>query len=349
MVTPLTHVVLILLALPVIHFLSKTHRLYFFSLAGALTLLFFAPGAFWIILATSVEALVLERLLRNLAKKSLWRQYVPYVVLLNMFYTDLAGGFLSKSSLATLGVAFSVIRIFMTLKQLLGGSSTPQKRAASFSCAAFFLPAIIVGPVFSGTTLWAQCSSPDEPEATTESTYRAMFGGWILSALVSQWLLQLAGGTHTDRWTAPFVMLALFGYLFSAFWGQSLIAESGATLAGFSLPVNFNRPWLATDIRDFWNRWHISMAKFVTQYIFLPMNLRGVAPKIATSSAFLFMGLWHQLRPGYLLWGLAHGALMAFAPKSSDGQSKLFRTVNRVFTLSCVVLLSYVANYAFTF
>ena len=91
------------------------------------------------------------------------------------------------------------------------------------------------------------------------------------------------------------------------------------------------------------------MSKFVTQYVFLPMNLRGVGPKIATGSAFVFMGLWHQLRPGYVIWGVAHGALMAFAPKATSDQRRMFKVANRAFTLSSVVLLSYVANYAFTF
>ena len=139
----------------------------------------------------------------------------------------------------------------------------------------------------------------------------------------------------------------MFGHLFSAFWGQSLIAESGAALAGFEIPTNFNRPWLAVDIRDFWNRWHMSMARFVTQYFFLPLNLRGVNARFATATAFVFMGLWHEVRPGYLIWGATHGLLMAFAPKSADLGSRTARIANRVATISSVVLLSYVANYAF--
>ena len=348
MISPLTHIVLILLMLPIAQFFSKLGRLHLLSIAGALTLLFFAPMAFWVVLASMIEAAVLERILRNRAKKSLLRQYAPYLVLVNVFYTDLAGGFLARMGLTTLGVAFSVVRIFMTLKQLLGAPSTPKMRMASLSSAAFFLPAIVVGPIFSGTTLWSQCSSTTEPEGSTESTYRAMFAGWVLAALVSQWLIQLSGGTGIGRWTGPLVMVALFGHLFTAFWGQSVIAESGAKLAGFTLPVNFNQPWRATDIRDFWNRWHVSMAKFVTQYIFFPLNLRGVSPKVATLSAFMFMGIWHQVRPGYLMWGVAHGALMAYAPKASFDQRKIFRITNRVFTLTSVVSLSYLANYAFT-
>lgn len=313
-------------------------------------MLMLAPAGFWVVLFTIVEAMLLERLLRNLPKKSAVRQYLPYVILLNVFTTDLAGGVFSGQRFVTAGVAFAVVRIFMTTKQLLGAkSTTAPQRIGSLAAGGWFLPAIVVGPVFSGTSLWDQTKkgASEHVAAPTEFLYRKFFGGWVLAALASDWLVQQSGGTNLDRWTAPFVLLALFGHLFAAFWGQSLIAESGAALAGFEIPSNFNRPWLAVDIRDFWNRWHMSMARFVMQYFFLPLNLRGVNARVATAVAFVFMGLWHEVRPGYLIWGLTHGLLMAFAPKSTDMSSRVARIANRLATISAVVLLSYVANYAF--
>ena len=348
--TPLAHVVAILAVLPVAHFLPRRVRLGFVTLAGAAFMLFLAPAGFWVVLFTVVEALVLERLLRNLPKKSLVKQYVPYVLLLNVFTTDFANGAFSSQRFVMVGVAFAVVRVFMTTKQLLGAKSTTlSQRTVSLVAGGWFLPAIVVGPVFSGTTLWDQTKkdAADPVATTTEFLYRKLFGGWILAALLSDWLMQHAGGADLGRWTAPFVLLALFGHLFAAFWGQSLVAESGAALAGFDIPTNFNRPWLAVDIRDFWNRWHMSMARFVMQYFFLPLNLRGVNARLATAIAFIFMGLWHEVRPGYILWGLAHGLLMAFAPKSADISSRTGRMINRLATISAVVLLSYVANYAF--
>ena len=89
------------------------------------------------------------------------------------------------------------------------------------------------------------------------------------------------------------------------------------------------------------------MAKFVIQYIYLPLNLRGLAPRLATIAAFLFMGLWHQVQPGYLIWGLAHGLFLAFAPKPDATWSAGRRWTSRVSTLLVVIGLSYVANYAF--
>lgn len=348
MITPLTHIVVILAMLPIAQFLPRVGRLILMSAAGAVLLLLVAPASFWVILIMCLEGLALEAGLRKLPKTSMWRQYLPYVLLLNMFYTDIVNG-VGGLDLATAGVAFAVIRVFMTTKQLLGlPNTTWRSRVGSLAAGGFFLPALVVGPVFSGTTLWTQ-AKPGAKDAvgTTEWMYRKMFAGWILAALVAPWMTQLAGGDGLARWTAPFVLVALFLNLFAAFWGQSLIAESGAALAGFTVPQNFNRPWLATDIRDFWNRWHISMAKFVTQYIFLPLNLRGMKPKLATISAFFFMGLWHEVQIGYIIWGVTHGLVMAYAPKITAESGRAARIASRVGTLSLVIVLSYVANYAF--
>lgn len=348
MITPLTHIVCILAVLPIAHLLPRAARAMLLSGAGAVLLLFVAPGSFWAILVTLVEALVLERALRNLPKQSMWRQYLPYVLLLNMFYTDVVNA-LESPNLEALGFAFAVIRVFMTTKQLLGlPSTTWRQRVGSLSIGGYFLPALLVGPVFSGTTVWAQAKpSAEEAPGTTESMYRMLFGGFVLAALVAPLMTQVSGGSDLDRWTAPFVMLALFGNLFAAFWGQSLIAEAGAALAGFTIPRNFDKPWLAVDIRDFWNRWHISMAKFVMQYIFLPLNLRGVKPRLATISAFVFMGLWHEVAIGYIIWGVTHGVVMAYAPRIAADSPRSSRIISRLSTLSLVVVLSYVANYAF--
>lgn len=346
-ITPLIHIITILATLPIVYFLPKSTRASFLAAAGAALLLAVAPGSFWLILVTGIEGLVLERVLRNLKKTSMLRQYLPYVLLINMFSTDLVNA--THLDFATFGFAFAVIRLFMTTKQLQNQpGSTFRSRCGSMAVGGYFLPALVVGPVFSGTQVWAQ-GRPGAAEAagSTEWLYRKMFSGWLLAALAAPWMLELAHGTGLLRPWGPVALVALFLNLFAGFWGQCLIAESGAALAGFTIPQNFDRPWLAVDIRDFWNRWHISMARFVMQYIFLPLNLRGVKPKVATTLAFVFMGLWHEVQIGYLIWGLTHGLVMANAPRISADSPARARLVSRFSTLTLVILLSYVANYAF--
>lgn len=346
MLGPLVQALAILMLLPIGHFLGRPSRLMLFAVGGAVFLLAMTPMTFWIVLVTIIEALVLERVLRPLARNSLWRQYVPYILLPNLFATDILNAH-PNLDLTTAGLAFAVVRVFMTTKQLLSAQPAPLRhRVAPLVLGGYYLPVLAVGPIVSGVALWNQRTG-EEPPRSTELMYRMMFGGWILAALVSPWMLDLAGGTGGGGPVWPLKWLALFGYLFAAFWGQSLIAEHGSALAGFTVPQNFDKPWLARDFKEFWNRWHISMARFVMQYIFLPLNLRGVSPKIATVASFLFMGLWHEVKPGYIIWGLAHGILIAYAPTTPADAPLLRRSAARLVTLSTVVALSYLANYGF--
>ena len=92
-------------------------------------------------------------------------------------------------------------------------------------------------------------------------------------------------------------------------------------MLGISLPENFRRPYLAPNIREFWNRWHITLSTWVRDYIFLPTGrglfrtrLRAAPTVIAAISyllTFLAVGAWHGVTAAFLLWGLYHGLLLA--------------------------------------
>lgn len=240
-------------------------------------------------------------------------------------------------------ISFSTIRIFMTAKQLLSARKTrPVRDARWIFVAAFFLPALVVGPVFSGTDLQKQ-SEAAEPEPVTLRDYRMILQGLVLATLINPGFGQLTDllklVLQPKVAAAPLYFLALF----TAFWGQSLVAEHTSRFFGFRLPVNFDAPWKAANIREFWSRWHRSMAEFVTQYIFLPLNLRGITPRLATVAAFVFMGFWHNLSVGYFIWGISHGLLLAYWPKREfTGMAGI--TV-RIGTWAAVIGLSYIANY----
>src|SRR5262249_50014180 len=89
------------------------------------------------------------------------------------------------------------------------------------------------------------------------------------------------------------------------------IAIGSAATLGFVLPINFDRPFLAQSISEFWRRWHISLSTWFRDYVFLPLGGRG-ASKLEflrnIMSSFLLTGLWHGAGWNYVLWGGMHGA-----------------------------------------
>lgn len=340
---PVIHLVLILIAWCIAQALPRQHGVHVLTLFGALALGLFAPVALVFILLTSLEAVLMVWVFRAWPRDSSWRKYGPYLLLLNLLFVDFHFDILAMP-IVTLAISFSTIRIFMTAKQLLNSrKKLPLSESYWIIPAAFFLPALVVGPVFSGTLLRDQArAGAKEPLILRD--YRLVFQGVVLVILVSPFMgkiaekaVDIAPVDYVIDW--PFLFLQLF----AAFWGQSLIAEHTSRFFGLRLPINFDHPWKARTIKEFWARWHRSMAQFVLQYIFLPLNLKGISPKLATVCAFVFMGVWHNLSLGYLVWGLVHGTLLAFdrdVPKNFYA-----RQANTVLLWIIVISLSWFANY----
>jgi alginate O-acetyltransferase complex protein AlgI len=117
------------------------------------------------------------------------------------------------------------------------------------------------------------------------------------------------------------VLLAFTFQIYFDFSAYTDVAIGFSRMLGIALPENFNRPYLAPNIREFWNRWHISLSTWVRDYIFLPTGrglfrtrLRAAPTVIAAISylvTFAAVGAWHGITAAFLMWGLYHGLLLA--------------------------------------
>lgn len=88
-----------------------------------------------------------------------------------------------------------------------------------------------------------------------------------------------------------------------------------ALMLGFTLPPNFNMPYLAKNLKEFWARWHISLSTFIRDYIYIPLggNRKGMPRTIANILiAFILSGLWHGSTLAFGVWGLLHGLGIVF-------------------------------------
>jgi D-alanyl-lipoteichoic acid acyltransferase DltB (MBOAT superfamily) len=114
--------------------------------------------------------------------------------------------------------------------------------------------------------------------------------------------------TFGEAWSAT---LAFTFQLFCDFSGYTEMAIGIALLFGLLLPENFRRPYLSTNLREFWRRWHISLSNFIRDYLYIPLGGNRAGPVrhvIATLVAMAICGLWHGAGWTYVVWGLWHGA-----------------------------------------
>lgn len=118
--------------------------------------------------------------------------------------------------------------------------------------------------------------------------------------------------------TSMDLLLVMFAYTFQIYFdfsGYSDMASASAVMMNITLPINFDSPYKAYSIRDFWKRWHISLTKFLTEYIYIPLggSRRGRARTyLNTMIVFLISGIWHGANWTFILWGLLHGLFSVF-------------------------------------
>jgi membrane protein involved in D-alanine export len=191
----------------------------------------------------------------------------------------------------------------------------------------FFFPTISAGPIdrfrrFVGD--WERRRTRAETLEDLDGAVHRIFTGFlykfILAALIKQYWLDPVADDHGFLATVSY-MYAYSLYLFFDFAGYSLFAIGISYLFGIRVPENFNRPFLATNIQDFWNRWHITLSTWLRDRVyrrFALTALRGqwfkddrTASYIGFFLSFGLMGLWHGTQSFYLLYGLYHAALMA--------------------------------------
>ena len=223
---------------------------------------------------------------------------------------------------APVGVSFFT---FQAVTYLVWVGRTPHK-ARSWSDVMLFLsfwPTLFAGPILRAESFFAQEDSdgPGQPREVSRALYwiglglfqKMVLASWLAEKVVDpvfKWPEQFAG------WPVAAAMLGYSLQIFLDFGGYTLIVSGLALLLGYSLPVNFRQPYLALNVQDFWNRWHVSLSGFIRDYIYIPLggNRHGWArTQFNVVLGMLISGLWHGASWTFVVWGLLHGlAVVAF-------------------------------------
>ncbi len=186
---------------------------------------------------------------------------------------------------------------------------------------SFFLPTMLVGPInpYSNFSRALGDSPPAIPIG--RSAMRLLVGaakfeflGNILNRLTYDGLLR--DGHYHPRIDLPIAVLAYYLYLYCNFSGFCDIAIGTAGLIGVPVVENFNDPFAARNVRDFWNRWHISLSQYMRDVVFAPLSkffVRLFGPANASHSialtifiVFVLIGIWHGAGWNYAAYGVAH-------------------------------------------
>ena len=138
------------------------------------------------------------------------------------------------------------------------------------------------------------------------------------------------------------IMLFYTFEIYFDFSGYSDMAVGVSQMINITLPMNFDSPYKAISIRDFWKRWHISLTKFLTKYIYIPLggNKKGIILTcINTMIVFGVSGVWHGANWTFIVWGLLHGAFCIFDRLTLKVTCRIFEPVRWLLTFAVINIL----------
>jgi alginate O-acetyltransferase complex protein AlgI len=222
--------------------------------------------------------------------------------------------------LVPLGLSIHVFQSIAYVVEVYRGRQQAVRNLADYALFIAFFPQLAAGPLVRAQTFFPQLYAWRRPDA--EAVQRALFliaFGLVkklvcadnLARPVNAYFGDLAGHPgFVPAWSAAACFTLQIYFDLS---GYTDIALGSALLLGFALPANFNRPWQANGIADFWHRWQMSVSTWFRDYVYIPLggSRRGPARTFANLMlTMLVSGLWHGPAWHFFAWGAYHGGLL---------------------------------------
>lgn len=232
------------------------------------------------------------------------------------FFAGLIPGGPAWRLLLPVGISFYTFQALSYVLDVYRGRTAPEGHFGYYALFISFFPQLVAGPIErSGRLL------PQLRRERTLSREQLSAGGWLLltgyfkKAAIADGLAPLVDAVYAAPGQAAgpeiIAATALFGLqIYCDFSGYSDIARGAAGLLGVELMENFQAPYAARSIREFWRRWHISLTAWFTDYVYIPLggSRRGLPRRCFNIMAvFLLSGLWHGADWTFVAWGGIHG------------------------------------------
>lgn len=223
----------------------------------------------------------------------------------------------------------------------------------------FFFPVFSVGPIENFKAIQPRALNVSfSLEEIVYGAVRVMFGLFKVVYLADTLLLPLIESyslEHISSFEAWVWTVLSFVYLYLNFSGFSDLAIGVSKWFGINVRENFNHPYLSSNIQEFWQRWHISLGAWVSQYLYFPLVRNNGKPLFSLLIVFILMGAWHYINLNYLIWGVMHGLAMVLSKTFDRSLShsntlanirsfKVYSIFTTIITLLYVALLSKFAN-----
>ena len=228
--------------------------------------------------------------------------------------------------LAFIGISYMSFKTIQIMLEISDGLIKEKISVKDYLQFLLFFPTVSAGPIDRSRRFLKEINEvmprKEYLELAGDGVYRIVLGllyKVVLSTYVYQMLLAL-NNTGTVVYSIKYMYLYTL-YLFFDFAGYSLMVVGSSNILGIQTPMNFNKPFLSVDIKDFWTRWHITLSTWLRDFVFSRVLMQVIRKKwfknrlhnatYAYMVNMLVMGFWHGLSVSYIVYGFYHGVLMA--------------------------------------
>ena len=228
--------------------------------------------------------------------------------------------------LAFIGISYMSFKTIQIMIEISDGLIKEKISIIDYIQFLLFFPTVSSGPIDRSRRFMVdikeQMPRDEYLELAGVGVYRVVLGLLykVVLSTYSYHYLVLLTNTGTVIYSIKYMYLYTL-YLFFDFAGYSLMAVGSSNILGIKTPMNFNKPFLSIDIKDFWNRWHITLSTWLRDFVFSRVFMEATKKKrfkkrlntamYAYMVNMLLMGFWHGLTISYIVYGAYHGILMA--------------------------------------
>ncbi|MCH5345019.1 MAG: MBOAT family protein [Acetatifactor sp.] len=259
------------------------------------------------------------------------------------------GEFTEREIILPLGISFLTFQQIMYLVNVYN-KNIDKVHLSDYLAYILYFPKLLMGPIVEPKELISQINDLELHHINWDNISYGIkiFSFGLFKKLIFADTFSTAvawGYANIDASTSMDWFLVMLFYTFEIYFdfsGYCDMAIGVSTMLNINLPMNFDSPYTAVSIRDFWKRWHISLTSFLTQYVYIPLggNKKGkVRTYVNTMIVFVVSGIWHGANWTFILWGVLHGLLSIFDRIFEKAKRNLFEVVKWGTTFLAVNIL----------
>ncbi len=258
------------------------------------------------------------------------------------FFSDSFRAALDQFSLAShvphlevllpVGISFYTFQTLSYTIDVYRGHRKPEKHLGVFALYVAFFPQLVAGPIERSTRLIPQFfEKHDFDYARFKEGLGLMLWGFFKKLVVADRLALYVDTVYADPQShagTPLIVATYFfaWQIFCDFSGYSDIAIGSAKILGYDLMQNFDRPYFARNIREFWHRWHISLSTWFRDYVYIPLGGSRTSRRRWYTNlivVFVLSGIWHGANWTFMAWGAVHGIFLVVSLATGQARTKI--------------------------